>query len=305
MKKCNKCGVIKPKEIGFYKQKLSRDGYENQCKDCVKERRRKRYSNIIYEIYCITTNKYYIGQTKKCITERISKHFSDAKANRKQPLYVDMRLYPKDAFLYKIIEKDVLAEDMDTLEQKYIKEYMQQGKNMYNVELGGKRKCIIQRETRIKQSKAKGVRNFYAINLKTMKIVDEFLMIKDAKKQLNINNIGKVLNKQYFQFKNHTFIYVDEFVDMKTIQLQYEEYKKRKKQAYKGENNGMFGKASSNRKTIIQKDLYGNFIDKYKSYKQLEEKTGFNRSSVAYSIKKNKPFKGYLWEIDKTEPSLF
>ncbi len=32
---------------------LPKDGLESQCKNCVKERRRSRYQNIIYEIYCI------------------------------------------------------------------------------------------------------------------------------------------------------------------------------------------------------------------------------------------------------------
>lgn len=225
MKQCNKCGEIKPKETGFFKHKHSRDGYENQCKECVKARRRARYTNTIYEIYCMVTDTYYIGQTKKCITERISKHFSDAKNNREQPLYVDMRMYPREMFSYQIIEKDVPVEKMDELEQKYISEYMQQGKKLYNVELGGKKNCIVKRETRLKQSKTRGCRPFYAINLRTLEIVDRFDMIKDAQNKLNITNIGKVLNKKYYQLKDHTFIYVDEFTNIDDIRKSFEDYR--------------------------------------------------------------------------------
>ena len=49
MKKCNKCGIEKQLS-DFFKHKNAKDGYENACKQCVKDRRRKRYSNTIYEI---------------------------------------------------------------------------------------------------------------------------------------------------------------------------------------------------------------------------------------------------------------
>lgn len=139
-KKCTKCGNTLPATRDFFfENKKGKNGLESQCKNCVKLRRRKRYQNIIYEIYCITTDTYYIGQTTKTITERISKHFSDAKRGREQPLYVDIRRYGRDMFTYRVIEIVDDKKKLDDLERFYIRKYLNENKKIYNIENGGQK----------------------------------------------------------------------------------------------------------------------------------------------------------------------
>lgn len=155
-KVCAECGAILPKSKDFFfSHKHGKDGFENKCKECIKKRRRKRYKNIIYEIYCKEANIYYIGQTIKPITERISKHFSDAKRGRKQPLYEDMRMYDKQAFEYRVLEEVDKQEDLDDKEKYYIKKYLDEGKILYNREYGGRKNIEISEDTREEMSKAK------------------------------------------------------------------------------------------------------------------------------------------------------
>lgn len=141
-KKCTKCGNFYPstKEF-FFENKMGKDGLESQCKNCVKKRRRSRYQNIIYEIYCIPTNTYYIGQTVKTLTERISEHFSDAKRGRSQPLYEDMRKYNREMFTYRILETIEDKDKLDSLERFYIRKYLDEGRQLYNREIGGRKGC--------------------------------------------------------------------------------------------------------------------------------------------------------------------
>lgn len=141
-KKCTKCGNFYPAtEEFFFKHEKCKDGLESQCKKCVRKRRRSRYQNIIYEIYCIPTNTYYIGQTVKTLTERISQHFSDAKRGRSQPLYEDIRKYDKEMFTYRILETIEDKDKLDNLERFYIDKYLNEGKQLYNKEIGGRKGC--------------------------------------------------------------------------------------------------------------------------------------------------------------------
>ena len=94
IKVCTGCKEYLPNTAEYLnRNKNCKDGLETKCKNCMKEVKLRRYKNVIYELYCIETNTYYIGQTIKPLNDRISKHFSDAKRGREQILYEDIRKY--------------------------------------------------------------------------------------------------------------------------------------------------------------------------------------------------------------------
>ena len=183
---CTKCGKEFPltKDF-FFKNKGGKDGFESQCKACVKERRHKRYKNIIYEIYCKPTDKYYIGQTIKPISERISKHFSDAKRGRPQPLYIDMRKYDKNEFEYKILEEVHDKNKLDDRERYYISLYINNGKVLYNRELGGRKNITVLDETKHLQAKSRGTKEFIVFDYDGNEL-GQFKSITDARNYFGI-----------------------------------------------------------------------------------------------------------------------
>ena len=195
IKICNKCGRWLQKESNFFKHKFAKDGYENICKECVKARRKKRYKNIIYEIYCIQTDKYYIGQTIKNLSERISKHFSDAKRGRNQPLYIDILKYGKENFKYKEICEAKTESELNDLERYYISKYIEEGKILYNREAGGKDKTTMFYESKIKMSRSKNIKPFYVLNKDDLSIIGEFQTIKEAMDDLKVSGLKRILDK--------------------------------------------------------------------------------------------------------------
>jgi len=55
MKKCPKCGEVKPLKTGFYTNRARNSGYQSECKECSKKARKLyRYNN-----------KQYLNQIKR------------------------------------------------------------------------------------------------------------------------------------------------------------------------------------------------------------------------------------------------
>ena len=196
----------------FNRNKNSKDGLETKCKECMKQIKLKRYKNIIYELYCIPTNTYYIGQTIKPLNDRISKHFSDAKRGRMQPLYDDIRLYGRENFTYKEIEFVKDRDKMDDREKYWINYYITNGFKIYNRELGGTSNCIVTTPTKILMSKRYGITPFLVFD-KDRNFIGKFSTITEASNKLNISHssIGGMLNRTAKHCGNYVIIYEKDY----------------------------------------------------------------------------------------------
>lgn len=294
---CTKCNKELPATNEyFFKHKLGKYGLESQCKKCVKMRRMKRYKNTIYEIYCIETNMYYIGQTIKPITERISKHFSDAKRGRKQPLYEDIRKYGKDKFKYKVLTEVNNENELDDMERYYISLYLEEGKSLYNRELGGKKNAKVCEETKILQAKQRGTKDFMVFDCEGL-CLGEYYSFSQATDELGYFDFKKYLNN--VQLNNKGFIVISE--DKFTYNLLYnsvkayryledtfdynvkEELPIKKEKDISGENNPMYGKKgcdnpNSKRVYIVKDDKIINVFD---SANEVQEKYDFQARAYA------------------------
>ena len=253
-KVCSNCGKILPRTNEFFfKHKGGKDGLESQCKECVKKRRKKRYKNVIYEIYCEKTNIYYIGQTIKPITERISKHFSDAKRGRKQPMYEDMRKYERQTFSYKILEEVEKQEDLDDREKYYIKKYLDEGKALYNREYGGRKNIKVSEDTRREICKSKGTKEFLVFDSDGL-FLGEFYSISQANKSLGYFDYNKYIDNTYLNSKDFIILSKENFnydllhKEVKAYRYLEDNIKYDEKTYHKGtwdvsgENNPMYGK---------------------------------------------------------------
>lgn len=85
----------------------------------------------IYKITNLINNKIYIGQSGR-IEARFNQHkkkaFDKDDAGYNGELYTEIRKYGLDNFQFEIIEEI----DLTILEEKYIKEYIQDGQYLYN-----------------------------------------------------------------------------------------------------------------------------------------------------------------------------
>lgn len=251
---CNRCKEELPfTDKYFPRNKSSKDGFEKTCKQCRLERRLKRSFPCIYEIYCQSENRYYIGQTIKPINDRISKHFSDAKSGREQPLYVSIRnnKYNRDLYSVRVIER---LEDKNLLDEKeiyWIDNYIKEGRLLYNVELGGRKGCIVSQETREKQSISQSKReynSFYLIDINTEKIVGKYSTIKSCERDNKLNSIGDILIKNILYTKNYTAMFESEYSDtaLRDLLNDIQVWKDNVKMRSKGEKNGMYGRTGAN-----------------------------------------------------------
>lgn len=297
-KVCNKCHRILPATDEFYfKHKHGLYGVESTCKECVKKRRKLRYKNSIYEIYCKDTDTYYIGQTIKPITERISKHFSDAKRGRKQPLYEDIRKFGKDAFNYKILEIVDTKEKLDEREKYYISLYKSNGKKMYNREGGGHKGLIVHEETKRIQAKSRGTNEFIIFDSDGF-LIGEFYSYNQAYKELGWFKYKYYLDNLELNDKNYIILSKENFSE----ELLYNEIKayrylediycdsiKEKEikmpKSMKGENNPMYGKKGAlnpNSKKVYV--IKGDNIEIFESASEVSNKYKFQARAYARGV---------------------
>ena len=311
-KKCTKCGKTYPstKEF-FFENKMGKDGLESQCKNCVKERRRSRYQNIIYEIYCIQTNIYYIGQTTKTLTERISKHFSDAKRGRSQPLYEDMRKYDKEMFTYRILETTEDKDKLDNLERFYIRKYLDEGKQLYNRENGGKKGCKVIENIPIPIIVCDAYGYIYG----------KFETKEEAFMNVGRFDYNKLLNNTQLNNKNLLIFSEDEFSyelychECKAYTYLEDNIHHSNRRDTSGKNNPMYGKKGKD--NINSKIVYiidNNKLNKFNSTAEASEKYGFQvrayaRGECNHYYKKKNLYVYYednlpkQWRFDKEEES--
>ena len=265
----------------------------------MKEIKLKRYKNVIYELYCIETNTYYIGQTIKPLNDRISKHFSDAKRGRGQILYDDIRKYGRKSFTYKEIEEVSNREDLDDRERFWIDEYIKNGFSLYNNEFGGRKDIDVPYKTRIRMSKKKGTKPFLVFDM-NKQLVGRFEKIIDANNKFGTYFRNKDLKIGVYSNK-HIGIYEENYSDNKLNQiLDNLEFSKsghiRKHYDRKGSNNPMYQKG----KHFYVYDSDMNFVKEYFSYSDCIKDLNVNKWSIKEYMDKSKPCqKGYYFTTSR------
>lgn len=104
-------------------------------------------------VYCITNTvnqKQYIGITVRDPKKRIIEHFS---GNGSSLIVRDLKKYGRAAFIYKILESNVLPELLPDLEAFYIEEFNSLSPHGYNLTYSGSY-AITSEESRRKLSEA-------------------------------------------------------------------------------------------------------------------------------------------------------
>ena len=297
-KVCSKCHRILPATDEFYfKHKHGLYGLESSCKECIKKRRRLRYKNSIYEIYCKNTDTYYIGQTIKPITERISKHFSDAKRGRKQPLYEAIRKFGRDNFTYKILEIVDTKEELDEREKYYIALYKSNNKKLYNREGGGHKGLIVHEETKKIQSKSRGTNEFVIFDSDGF-FIGDFYSYHQAYEELGYFNYKyyldnlKLNDKNYIILSKENFSYDLLYNEIKAYRYlediyydSIEEKVVKKSKSMKGKNNPMYGKKGASnpnsKKVYVIKD---GDIELFESANEVSNKYKFQAKAYARGV---------------------
>ena len=101
----------------------------------------------IYKITNLVNGKIYIGQSIH-IETRIKEHFwkSELQKDRSynSALHQAIRKYGKENFVWEVVT-ECSVDEIDELEQKYIKEYNSLSPNGYNILIGGQKNRIMPR----------------------------------------------------------------------------------------------------------------------------------------------------------------
>ena len=92
---------------------------------------------IIYKATNKVNNKSYIGQTIKPLEKRQSEHLRSSIKNSNFAFHRAIRKYGKENFEWKILCECKDIDELNLLEEKYIKEYGTFGKSGYNMNTGG------------------------------------------------------------------------------------------------------------------------------------------------------------------------
>lgn len=119
----------------------------------------------IYKITNLVNNKVYIGQSIN-IEKRIKEHFWKATCEKdisfNSILHQAIRKYGKENFIWEILE-ECSVEDIDRLEQEYIKQYNCISPNGYNILVGGQQIRAIPKTCKICGKLVKDRQSTYCI----------------------------------------------------------------------------------------------------------------------------------------------
>lgn len=176
----------------------------------------------IYIIFCVSNNKYYVGQAIN-IEKRIKAHINKLKANTHHSPYLQntFNTYGENVFNFEVVEYCNIDE-LDSKEQHYIKMYNSLNPNGFNCTIGGTgiRGFMFSEETKKNWSKnrkgkymgkehPKSVK-IKGVHLITKKIV-EFDSLSDAERFLNKPGANKNISANCKNKKNSAYGYVWEY----------------------------------------------------------------------------------------------
>lgn len=103
---------------------------------------------VIYKITNKINNKCYIGQTiQKSVNNRWSRHKSDYRKKVNHPLYDSMNKYGIENFSFEIIYTANSIEELNKLEEQYIKDFNSLVPNGYNLKMGGNNSKVPNRKS--------------------------------------------------------------------------------------------------------------------------------------------------------------
>jgi len=148
---------------------------------------------IIYKATNKINGKVYIGQTWKTLAIRRGYHHRNNK--NCMPICRAIKKYGRNSFSWNIVIEVNSQIEMDFFEKYYINFYNSRtSKNGYNIREGGSNGKL-SKDTKIKISRAKGGKEFYA---KKHGTVIKFDIPSEAEKKLKISKkiISQILNKK-------------------------------------------------------------------------------------------------------------
>ena len=190
---------------------------------------------IIYCWYCISTDKYYVGQTIRPL-ERFKDHI-DATINKKDntKFHNALRKYKLENWIYCVLEENVLRANLNMMEMDWIEEF-DSFHSGYNMTAGGGQ-TIFSEESRKKISESnKGKRR-----------------TKEAIKKISNARKGKHLSDETKEklSKAHKGQ-----IPWNTGKCLSDEHRKKISEKNKG-------KVAVNRRKVSKYDLNGNFVKEY------------------------------------------
>jgi len=153
---CTKCGeAFPPTPEYFFRAKSGKFGLQSRCKKCLtatarkwekenrvtrqktREKRSHRAQCSIYQIVNMKTERLYVGESAGVIGDRWVHHKSHLRRQKhgNSQLQEDWNKYGEEAFIFEIIEELSCDTSKDVLlkkEKEYIKQYLKEGKVLYN-----------------------------------------------------------------------------------------------------------------------------------------------------------------------------
>lgn len=147
----------------------------------------------IYIIRNNCNNKVYVGQTTQRVEERFKQHLKLLKTNKKQLIHKAICKYGKSNFYYEVLSTNIKSlDELDRLEEYFIKKYNSVTPNGYNLCGGGK-------QPRNSRSFSKEEEDYivtmYKEGKSTRKIAEEFKICRKRVSRILKNNGCAIRNK--------------------------------------------------------------------------------------------------------------
>jgi len=181
---------------------------------------------IIYKIKNKINDKIYIGQTIHSLKKRVNEHLNKTGCRK---IHYALLKYSIDTFNISVIDNANSIEELNNLEQKYIKQFNSLHPNGYNLTTGGNQNIMCQ-ETREKLSKSK---------LKNKNPMYGKPVSKETREKLSEAHSGE---KNHFYGKTHTEETKKKMANAKKGTTKSEEFKIKMSKRMTGTNHPFYGK---------------------------------------------------------------
>lgn len=160
----------------------------------------------IYKITNKINGKCYVGQTTAPVKVRWRQHLSDSRAGSKLLIHKALRKYKKNNFLFEVVCMAESEQELNALEERYIKDWNTLPPFGYNLTLGGrssKRSAAAIKNN----SRSKGGHCVTAVHLHTAE-VRHYSHIRDAEKDgFSSGHVRDVIAGKIKQLDGWIFVY--------------------------------------------------------------------------------------------------
>lgn len=223
----------------------------------------------IYKVTDVTNNKVYVGQSCQP-NKRRWQHLS----NRKEDdclFHRALVAHGKENFIWEIVDKADSLKEASELEKKYIRKFNSFKPNGYNMTKGGDGGCMWN---------ARPVVRFTLDGEYVERYDSAGEAIKDGFHDSDVLRCCKQLS---CQCKGYAFMFEDDYLERGFL-------RKTKKEP-------------TQMRPVIQCDMNGNLIARYKSAKEAAEKTGILRSRISSAANGfSKSAGGYIFVFEEDFP---